>query len=347
MNLTLKLLRVIGSPYVPGHLLPDDKDYALKLYNCAVKNKIGLTFLESLRNQKVLEEFGLETKYVEERKKYEEQLTTATRIAELFNSFQVNYAIFKSIMPFTAITNDIDIIHFGSDEEYRKALELMLRSNYVKVESQAGADAEQYMLHDLRSGKLEPHPATKDVYDVDLYQEMAASYVLYLDKSKLEKYVTETNVLGKKVKVLGSEAELITIITHSIIPEMLNTLLVYYATLHHLAKMNDSEVSRVIDIARENYVTFPLRTHFSLVAKIHKKAHGFTPGKIEDILAELGGETAETRILVKNNFKMPHRYNLITVMKTLLEKSKEAKFKRSIIKQMVYKVKPRFAKWVI
>ena len=344
-NLTIKLLRTIGSPFISNQELPENRYEALELYKYATKNKIGLAYLESLKNQGKLEEFKLKSKYDEEQKKHDIQSVTASRISELFNSSGVNYAIFKSIMPFPATPNDVDIIHFGSDDEYKKAAEMMLQSNYIEVKGQA--DAEQRMFHDARDGELNPHPREKDVYDVDLYQKVSASYVLYLDKRKFEKYVTEIDRSDSKIKVLRPEADFAAIIIHSIIPEMLCTLFVYYATLYHLERMNAEKISRFIDIAKENNVTFSVKAHCSLVAELHKAAQGFVPERIEKILGELGAETSERKSLLKNNFKMPHRYGWSTVIKTLMEKAKEAEFRRSAIKQMVYMLNPRLAKWVI
>jgi len=71
------------------------------------------------------------------------------------------------------------------------------------------------------------------------------------------------------------------------------------------------------------------------------------PEKIEEILAELGNETREKRILLKNNLKMPHKYSLSAVIRTLFEKGKEAEFRRSAVKQMVYMSNPKLTKWVI
>ena len=346
-SLTIKLLRTIGSPFAPEQkqVLPENKEEALELYEYATKNKIGLAYLESLKNQERLEEFGLKRKYEEEKKKHDEQRVTANRISELFNSHGINYAIFKSFMPFPATPNDVDIIHFGSDGEFERAAELMLKSNYMEVKGET--DAEQRMFHDARNGNLNPHPKEKDVYDVDVYHKISASYVQYLDKRKLEKYVIGLNTSTNKLKVLRPEAELVAIIIHSIIPEMLCTLFVYYATLYRLEKMNSEEIDRFIDIAKENNVTFPVRTHFSLVAELHNAANGFVPEKIEEILAELGNETREKRILLKNNLKMPHKYSLSTVIRTLLEKGKEAEFRRSAVKQMVYMSNPKLTKWII
>jgi len=200
LSLTIKLLRTIGSPFAPEQkqVLPENKEEALELYEYATKNKIGLAYLESLKNQERLEEFGLKGKYEEEKKKHDEQWVTASRISELFNSHGINYAIFKSIMPFLATPNDVDIIHFGSDVEFERAAEIMLKSNYMEVKGEA--DTEQRMFHDARNGSLDPHPKEKDVYDVDVYHKISASYVQYLDKRKLEKYVIGLNTSTNKLK---------------------------------------------------------------------------------------------------------------------------------------------------
>lgn len=44
-------------------------------------------------------------------------------------------------------------------------------------------------------------------------------------------------------------------------------------------------------------VTFPVRTHCSLVVELHKAAHGFVPEELEEILAELGNGTKEIKNL--------------------------------------------------
>ena len=345
-NLTPRLLKTIGSPFVSEQELPGNKGEALELYAYATKNKIGLLYLEAMKNQGKLEEFQLKSEYEEEQKRHNEQAITARRIAELLNSSGVNYAIFKSIMPFPATPNDVDILHFGSDSEYKRAVEIMLRSNYIEVKGKA--DAQQCMFHDIRDGHCPaPHPQEKDIYDVDLYQKAAASYLIYLDKTKLNKYVTEVNLSGTQVKSLEPEAELVAIITHSIIPEQLGTLFGYYATLHYLATMKSEEISRFIDITKENNVTFPVRVHCSLIAQLHQVAHGFVPQEVEEILAGLGDEASERKNLIKNNFNMPHRYSWLTIARTLLEKTKDEEFRRSIPTQMVHMFNPQVMKWVI
>ena len=200
------------------------------------------------------------------------------------------------------------------------------------------------MFHDTRECR---EYFKKSVYDVDLYQRVSASFVLYLEKRKLEKYITEMNIEGNKIMVLRPEAELVAIIIHSIIPEMLCTLLVFYATVHYLIKMSPEEINRFVEIARENNVTFSIKTHFSLVAELHKTAYGFVPKEIEKVLTELGCKTNEINYLVKNNYKMPHRYSWSVIIRTLLEKMNEKEFRMSVLKQMVNMLNPKLVRWVI
>lgn len=344
MSSTLRLLRVIGSPFTQSRELPQSRNNALELYNYAVKNKIGLLYLETLNDRGKLKDFGLESTYRDEHKKYQEQLITLRRIAKILNSLSINYAVFKSIMPFPAVPNDVDILCFETDERYKEIVNILLENGYLKTERGSGPHV--VMFHDMRNPEHD-YIRGKDIYDIDLYKDVAISHVVYLDKRKLAKYVTEIDVLGEQIKVLKPEAELVASVTHSIIPEQLCTLFVYYATLFYFEKMKSEDVKQLINIAKENNVTFPIRTHCSLVAELHQVVYGFVPQKIEEILTNLGDERRERNSLIKNNFKMPHRYSWATVIRTLLEMMKGGEFRRSMIAQTIYMMNPKFAKYVI
>jgi len=347
MNITMNLLRRIGSPFVPEQkqTLPENKREAQELYAHATKNKIGLLYLESLKNQEKIEEFGLESEYREESEKHEQQVITAIRVAKLLNSFDVNYVVFKSFMPYSAVPNDVDIVHLGSEEGYKKVEEMMVQAGYIQFFG-IGKTESQVMFHDSRGGDhLGGHE--KDIYDIDIYRMIAASHIIYLDKKKFVKYVTEMTVSDVQVKVLEPEAELVAIITHSIIPEQLCTLSVYYAMLHYLAKMNHKYVDKFVHIVEENDVIFLTRAHCSLVAELHQAAHGFVPEKLNEVLIKLGGEVQEKRYLIETNFKMPHLYSRYTIIRALLEKTKEKTFRKSVIRQGLSMLNPMFANWVI
>ena len=351
MNSTVELLRTIGSPFASEQKqdIIENSDEAFKLYAYATKNKIGLLYLETLKNREKLEEFGLQSKYHEECENHDKQVITANRVSKLLNSFDINYAVFKSFMPYPAVPNDVDILHLGSADEYKKAVEIMLRAGYDRIED--APSPTQVEFHDTRDcehkGIEHTGVTAKDVYDIDLYEKAAASHIIYLNRAKLAKYVTEIDILGEKVKILEPEAELVALITHSIIPEMLCTLSVYYATLYFLVKMNAENIDRFVYIAKENNVTFPIRTHCSLIAEVHKTAHGFVPNKLEEVFAKLGSETKEAKNLSRANFKMPHRYGWLMVFRTLLERTKDGEFRKGVARQMVSMSSPRFAKAVI
>jgi hypothetical protein len=345
MNLTIRLLEVLGSPFVLEHKSVTDKNEARELYNYAVTNKIGFFFLDTLKGQAKLEEFALQTFYDAEYKKHGAQTMTAVRFSQLLRDAGVAHAVFKSTMPFPATPNDVDVIHFGTQEAYRRTLKIIRQSNYVQVEGMV--DSSQHMFHDLRDISLNPHPPQKDEYDVDIYQKVAASHLIYLDKRKLEENITEEVVQQAKISVLRREAELAAVIIHSIIPEQLFTLLVYYATLYHFNAMSSAEIANFAKIAQKNHITRSARVHCSLVAELHRAAHGFVPEQIKEVIAILGEAQSEKNILVANNWQTPHRYSWRTVTQVLGEKTKDREFRRSIPAQIIRMLNPRVARWVI
>lgn len=343
---TIKLLRIIGSPFLSSEkpLRIKSKKEAQELYPHAVRNKIGLLYLETLAKQRKLEEFGLSPKYQKERKRHAEQQLTAVRIARLFNTNNIDYVLYKSIIPYPAVPNDVDILHLGSKANYRKAVELILNSDYEKI-ADVSSPAETEV-HDTRDG---PHTGsqTKDVYDIDLYKKVAASYIVYMKRERLKKYATESNVLDEPVKVLDTAAELAVTIAHAVIIEQLCTLFVYYTTLHHLAGMEAREVDTFLKIVREHNITFSVKVHCYLVAALHQTAHGFVPPVVEEILLRLGYEAKEIKSLLDSGFHMPHRYSLLTVFRALWDRMKDGEFRAGAIRQVVHMLNPKFGKPVI
>lgn len=339
-NSTIKLLRIIGSPFTHGHERPKTRNEALKLYKYATMNKIGFTYLESLKGLKLLEELGLETKYREEQKKFEEQLVTAVRISKILDSFNVEYVIFKSIMPFPAVQNDIDIIIFGSYNDYKTVINGIAKFGYMdlrkvyadKISNKQDAFTRQF--HDPRDNAHKDFSA-KDAYDFDIYQEVSLmDYMVYLDKKILRNYITTINLLNHQIKVLKPEAELVTIIAHSIIKEQLFTLHTYYAVLHHLAKMNSKQIKEFVTIVGRSNVTKPVRACFSMITEMHNLIHGFYPEKLTDIITIIGCEKRETKNLIKKDLEVPYHYSVSLIAKTFLDITKESKVRKSILRQV-------------
>ena len=348
MTQTIALLKIIGSPFCDDDVrgLPESVTDAKDLYTFAMKNKVGLLYLTALEERGELEKYSLRDEYIREIKKNEDQTATLYRISHLFNVHNIKYAIFKSSMPFPATPNDVDIIHFGNDDEFSKACRLMLAADYQEVTGTA--DTQQRMFHDtVTGGVLDPHPKKKDVFDIDLYQKVSASQLVYLDKAILERYVMNICPEGNQIKALSPEAELMAIIIHSIFPELLCTALAYYATLYYVYKMDDENILEFIDVVEANHVKKATQTHFSIVAELHQEAHGFAPGKIDQICNLLGGKENEGKSVVKNCFKLPHKYSVGCFLRVTAEKCYENEFRQSIPTQIVFSLNPKNFKWIV
>jgi DNA-binding XRE family transcriptional regulator len=345
-NLTLKLLRIVGSPFTHERECPASRRETLDLYKYATKNKIGFTYLESLKKLELLKKLGFEAEYEKEQEKYKEQLSTAIRISKILDSLHVDHVIFKSIMPFPAIQNDIDIIIFGLDDDYRILIEKLTEYGYIDLRNlyadkvRDKHDALTHQFHDARSN-MHKSISVKDVYDLDLYQEISLmDYIIYLDKKVFQKYVTTMNILNHQIKVLKPEAELTAIIAHSTLKEQIFTLHTYYAVLHHLAKMDSKQIKDFITIAERSNVITSVRACCSMTARLHNFAYNFYPEKLSDIIEILGYERKETEKLIKKDLEMPYHFSLSLITKAFLDIAKDRMVQKSIARQVQGMINP-------
>jgi hypothetical protein len=348
LTLNLAFLRIIGSPFLPREKTLSSEytslvsDYSTELYKYACKNKIGLLYLEQIRERGLLG--ALELEYEKQCLKHRELMSTAVHISDVLTSGNIKHAIIKTIMPYPAVCNDVDVLFLNPQVDYGKAIRLMIKNGFEVV----GVAPEEIMFHDSRDCHHTTGP-TKDVYDVDLYRKLAMSRLIYLDAEKLGTGVNDVNVLQDGVaKVLAPEAELLTTIVHAVVVEQIYCLSVYYTTLHYLAKLESAGITKFLSLAHETRTSGPLAIHFALTAAIHYAAHGFVPEKFEEILDSLYSVTwkNEVRSLSKSCLKMPHRYSFATLAFSLLERSKSKTFRTSLAAQISSTINPRFAQRV-
>ncbi|AGK60071.1 hypothetical protein Asulf_00035 [Archaeoglobus sulfaticallidus PM70-1] len=342
MNLTGKLLKFIGSPFTQDC----KENYIPDAYEFAQKNKIGLFYLEKLKECGKLSES--DPLYKENIVRYMETLKTVIRISKVLNELTEEYVIFKFFKPFPHTPSDVDVLFFCSENKYRWIIEQLLNRGYYKI----GEAPNQVVVYDLRGGYENIDKRTVGgkqggKYYIDLYKEVSASYIIYLDKDKLKNYVTEIRIENEKVKVLKPEAELAVVLTHSIIPELLFTLADYYTTLYYLKNMNRKEISSFTSIFRENNILTAAQASLSIIKRLHQEFCGFVPEKIEMVVNELGENESEINNLVKNNFTMPYHYKTSTLIRVLFERMKNSTGRKSIMKQIIYMSNPRLANWVI
>jgi len=332
-NKTIKLLRVIGSPGITREEPLVNNEESLELYDFAIKNKVPLLYLESLERQRALNK--LKTKLDEERERYSKFVRGVGRVARIFNNANIEYTLFKTIKPYPAVPGDIDILIMGDVSEYERAHEVLREAGYKYI------------------GATNPGPSLEDLVDtindivIDLQEDLSLSYLIYMDKNKFADKISEIKLpTGEKVKNLMPELDLAIVIIHSL-TEHLYTLGDFYTFIYRLAEMKEKDINNFIDILEEHKIRGIAKSFVTITDILCEEAYGEKPEKLDYLLNELNYDKIEAGNIIKNDFKMPHRYSVITIGRTLLEKMKEKRFRRSVATQMVKMLNPMLTKFII
>jgi len=303
---------------------PLPQENSLELYRHSLKNKLPLLFLSTLERTKNLR--NLKDSWEKEYKRYLETIKAIKKASELFNNKNIQYAFFKTIRPYISATVDIDVLVFGDKEEYLKAIKTMRSAGYP--EKARGPASTTFQDPEIEIG-------------IDLYQQVAFSYIPYIDSDKLVSHVTTTKLLdGGQIKILTPEADLLTIIAHSIIKENIYTLSEYYAYIYYLERL---DLNRFVEIVRQTHLKSPTKTHTTITAMLYKAAHRTVPDKLSYILDRLGRDDFETAMLQKEDYNIPHKYHPVTIIRCLFEITREEKTRRAILTQMLHAFDPRFS----
>jgi len=333
MNKTIKLLRIVGSPGIARKEPFTDDAESLELYDLAVKNKIPLLYLEELKRQGKLNK--LKAKLDEEREKYLKFIGGVERVSKIFNAAGIEYTLFKTIKPYPAVPGDIDIVILGDSHMLERSIEILQEAGYKFI------------------GATNPGPSVEDLIDpkddiiVDLQEEISLSYLIYMDKNKFWDQIIEIKLpTGEKIKNLTPEIDLAIVIIHSL-TEHLYTLGDFYTFIYRLAEMNEKDINNFIDILEEHKIRGIARSFITITDALCEAAYGEKPKNLSYLLNELNYDAQEIKNLIGGNFKMPHRYSIITITRTLLEKTKEKRFRRSVATQMLHMLNPRLTKFVV
>ncbi len=224
---TIRLMQVIGQPHTRVSASERFADYLLderallNLLPLAIRNKVPLLFLEkaemSCKNSRHLTH--MYQTYLE---KWKLTLELMKDISRTLAEYDADYAIFKTIEPFPFVKSDIDILFFAH-EDFVKSCHTLQRRNFKFL----GSGPYSITLHSV-----------KHETNIDLQLEISVSRLVYLDKSILQKHVTEINIDGYAIPVLEPPASLITIISHSFYKEQILTLSNYYTAVMEILAMN-------------------------------------------------------------------------------------------------------------
>lgn len=319
MKATVKLLKLIGSPFGQASLEAVSQGELIQLYECAEKNRMLFFFLEKTKE---IACGYFSDAYEKENSRRLIIDDSISRTSEIMSDSRVQHSVFKTIRPYASTTVDIDVIVF---EEYARAVRTMQEAGYRLV---------------VRG------PMSTTLWDpeanigIDLYEQVAVSYVTYMDKKSLADYATIKRLDSKEVSVLRPEADLACIIAHSMIKEQMYTLSEYYSYIYYLKDMN---IGSFLSIVRNNHITKAVRTHTALTALLHATAHKTIPERLGRIIVELGEDNFETSRIIRRALETPHKYHPTTITKSLLEIMKGEETQKSIALQLIHMLNPHMS----
>jgi hypothetical protein len=323
-----KLLRVVGSPFTKSYY--DISAHEIRqLYHYALKNKMPLLYLEALNRAEELGSLGEE--YVRLRRKYAKIEEAVCKISKKLNAWDVDYAFFKSIKPYPEVTMDIDILVFGS--KYPNVIRNMRDTGYVFL-------ARGPLSATFRDAKSE--------VDFDVYDEVGVSHIVYLDKDVLENFVGERKLSkGEVVRSLLPEADLLSVIAHSVLKEQMFVLSEHYTTLYYLADMDDQNLNSFLSLVDKCKLHLAVKTHLGITALLHYGAYCKLPSCLVKLINRLKSNHSELPHGIEKSFSMPYKYHPITIVKAFLEKFREEKARRSLALQALNMCNPRFTSFII
>lgn len=318
----MKILNITGTPFAETKKIPVfEVDQALHQY--AICNRMHLFFLESLNRHNFTKFTGEYRKLVE---RYERVNGTIITVAETLEKNGIDYAYFKTIRPYREVTVDLDLIFFNDRQKATRILK----------------DA------DFRLLEVGPLSTTlrdeKSKINIDLYGEIGVSHIIYMDKKKTLPFIVKKTIKDEySVKSLDAVADLLAIISHSIIKEQLYVLSEYFTAIHYLNQMNSQELNNLVETAEQWKLKKALSTHLSITALLHMKAHGFIPKPLKKLLETVNYDSGETQSIRERDYKTPHKYRSATLFSSLLEKLSEPTAQRSFATQLVKMFNPTFA----
>jgi hypothetical protein len=337
-----KILNIIGSPFNSSQYLHPEDYNSVELFNIAQKNKIGLLFLEALAKQNKLAG-ELQIELGRQRKINETLQVTMLRAAAILNAAKCKYAVIKSIYPFPATPNDVDILVLGNGSEYKNTIALM-KYNYFQL---IGKEAPlEVCLHDSSRGRhlinTEESAYVKDPLDVDIYNEVGAGHIIYMDKTKLVNRTSETIIKSTKIKILEPTAEIVLSIFHSIYPERLYTLLLHFHILYMIRDMASADVEEFLQVCNENKMSGVASLVLNLTDFVQKKCLDQSPEKLTDLIEALPKFKSQVRVT-----KLPYLYSVQDTLKAFWSKKADLVFTRSVIRQTLSVLNPQYMSYVV
>ncbi len=332
-NRGIEITRVIGSPflaYQSGDLVESDE-----LYQYAFKNRIALLYLLALKHRGALDR--LREQYERLANRAHETLVTAARVATVLSSERIPYVVIKTVRPFPATPNDVDVLILGSRASYTKAMTVLEDAGYVGMDP---APLQRSFVDPRGKAQMRLDKAGGTYY-VDLYRDPGVDRFVYLDKAKLTSNLSIMDIDGREVTVLRAEVDAATIMFHSVFPENTFSLEVAYMIWERLAQTDSFDEKVFRQFVRSNHMVFPIRCCLTIAAKVHESAFGDVSLALDDLLSSLGGAVSElVDEMSRQGLGFPYKFSPSVYWRTFLAKLVEPVAFASLIDQGIHMLQP-------
>ncbi|HYC72422.1 MAG TPA: hypothetical protein VEB66_14525 [Opitutaceae bacterium] len=327
---------LVGSPFVDRPLRRFSDEELLGAYDQAFPNRIALLYLTLHRRRGW--DPRLEEKYQVLHTREQMTFDVIARLAGHLNAWNPDkYVVFKSIKPYPATPNDTDVVCLGDDRDYEEMYARLLEAGYHFHEWAP----QQRTVYDARGEGKVGLGKKGGTYYIDLYTEISTDYFAYMNKRRFKPFVLTKEVNGVPVKLLRPEPELAVVMFHSVFPERTYQLEHFYLPLHTMARP-DFEVGTFLRFARDAGVAYAVKTQCALVARLHAQHFGFVPPPIAAVLADLGGNAREVARFERARLTTPYLFSPRTFWTAFALKAREWHCFKSLLRQGVKMLNPRF-----
>ena len=225
--------------------------------------------------------------------------------------------MFKTLRPFREEVADIDILCLGDGVEYFEIMRAI------------GIRGYRLMEHGLYRTTFED-PRYRFVTEVmiDVYREVSAGPLIYLNKRILRDHVVACDVDGLKVKVLDPVAEALVVIGHSVIKERKMILADYLSILHYILSLTGEQLEQFVELVKKARLVYASRWFLTLTTYIHKVVHGLIPKRLARLINELGGAVGSDISIFKQEPPFPCSKRVL--VRVFAEKLGDPLFRASI-----------------
>lgn len=288
-------------------------DYSDEYYSLALINGIPLTYLESLQ-ENLKQKISVYKKHTGHLRKLMEEIIHVSTLLERQN---IDYAVFKTIRPYPEDTTDIDILNMENDNI----------SLIVKTFTKEG-----YRI--LEKGPYTITFRSPNGVDVDVYNELNANWLIYIDKRVFRGCTKEVKLQNGYTRLLSSEADQLIMIAHSVIKESYN-LGHFLTTLYYLQNDRKEFTDKLVSLSIKNKLTIASRWYFTLSFLLCRDAYPTLIPEFIEVLYKLGGPHPRAYGVYEVQRFPPYTIDYFTLINVLKEKLDEPLFRRSLSNQLM------------